>query len=478
MSNQSLWMDEVYTLNISVLPWPQMQQVNLQSDNGKPPLYYLLMKHWLPYGESEAWVRLPSVIFGALTCITACLIGRCFLGNRGWILGLLLAISPLHIWYSQETRMYAMLGLFGSLAFYFHLRFCQKRKLPDLILFGIFGILTCYSFPYGFFFLPVTAVCAFFYRPSLKLKELITDAVAHVLIFGTFCLWISRMIQAAQTTTQDYKGQHFLVLCYTIFNLFLGPSVGLSPDQLRQGGLHAFSLHPGGAVLLVLAFILCLAIFFIGLRILLRENWNAFIFAVAGCIFLIGFPCLVALLKSSVTNNPRYSFLALFPILLVVGVFYLNAWDKPLWIDRILGSVFAGFLALSLTNYYFVPEYGRDNVRIVAQYLMKSDDKVDLVFVCDLSDADTFRYYYRGSAPIIGLTFRSNVSEAEEWAEIESASIGFNHPALVYLRADHGDPKHRLPALFQNRFHLLEEKNWPGVTAYKYDAQNPSSSTP
>src|SRR5437773_1936207 len=56
----------------------------------------------------------------ALTVLLTLLVGLVYRWRRHWpsalIGGLLLAINPLHIWYSQEVRAYALMLLFGLLA--------------------------------------------------------------------------------------------------------------------------------------------------------------------------------------------------------------------------------------------------------------------------------------------------------------------------------------------------------------------------
>src|ERR1700689_1996115 len=94
--NQSgYWYDEILTLKNSSLPWPEMRVSLRYSESYKPPLYYLFMHQWLKGGDSETWVRLPSVFFGALTCGIFFLIGHRLLGNSaGWALAAYLTLSP------------------------------------------------------------------------------------------------------------------------------------------------------------------------------------------------------------------------------------------------------------------------------------------------------------------------------------------------------------------------------------------------
>jgi hypothetical protein len=85
-----------------------------------PPLYYTLLHCWVQVlGDSQASVRALSALFGALTIPVAYLLGRRLVDEKvGLVSALVLAISPFHVRFAQEARMYTLLTLSGSLALY------------------------------------------------------------------------------------------------------------------------------------------------------------------------------------------------------------------------------------------------------------------------------------------------------------------------------------------------------------------------
>jgi hypothetical protein len=106
---QSLWFDEIWSTRVvldSVSSTVRMLSADLH-----PPLFNLLMFVWIRiFGDSEISVRLPSLICGL---ITIALTARLAI-DYGWrpaapVAALVLAISPVHIWYSQESRSYSFL---------------------------------------------------------------------------------------------------------------------------------------------------------------------------------------------------------------------------------------------------------------------------------------------------------------------------------------------------------------------------------
>ncbi|MFC1649108.1 glycosyltransferase family 39 protein [Patescibacteria group bacterium] len=126
--NQSLWLDEGSTALVT--------QINLGDYFGKfapgdfhPPLYYLTLKYWSAIGgQSETALRLPSLILGVLSVYVVYLIGKTFDRRTGLLSSLFVATSGLHIYYSQEARMYMMASFFVTLSVYFFVRTFKKHS--------------------------------------------------------------------------------------------------------------------------------------------------------------------------------------------------------------------------------------------------------------------------------------------------------------------------------------------------------------
>lgn len=74
-----------------------------------PPLYVTFMHFWNGlFGDSELSMRLPPLLCGLVSVPLVYWAGRWFVGDTAALWGaLLLAISPVHAWYSAEARLYA-----------------------------------------------------------------------------------------------------------------------------------------------------------------------------------------------------------------------------------------------------------------------------------------------------------------------------------------------------------------------------------
>ncbi|MGD9148398.1 MAG: glycosyltransferase family 39 protein, partial [Anaerolineae bacterium] len=119
LSFQPLWWDEGWSLFFATIdPGSMLERTAVDIH---PPLYYLLLNLWLKLcGTSAGSARLLSVFLGTATVPLLYAMGRRMLGPRsGLAAAFLLAISPLHIYYSQEVRMYVLVTLLGLAATYF-----------------------------------------------------------------------------------------------------------------------------------------------------------------------------------------------------------------------------------------------------------------------------------------------------------------------------------------------------------------------
>lgn len=142
--NQSLWLDEATTALVSKMPLSDIFFKFMPADF-HPPLYYVLIKEWVSlFGTSEIALRIPSVIFGILTIYVSYLIAKEIKQKWPIVPAMFLATSGLHIYYSQEARMYSMAAFFVALTVYLYLRkkwMLLAITLPILFLTDYLSIL-------------------------------------------------------------------------------------------------------------------------------------------------------------------------------------------------------------------------------------------------------------------------------------------------------------------------------------------------
>ncbi len=115
---QPLWWDEGYSLYVSTMDIPSM--VARTAEDIHPPLYYALLHLWIVLAGSKAVaVRMFSVASGIVTIPLLYLVGRRLFGSTvGILAALIVAVSPFHVYYSQEVRMYGLETALGLLSVY------------------------------------------------------------------------------------------------------------------------------------------------------------------------------------------------------------------------------------------------------------------------------------------------------------------------------------------------------------------------
>src|SRR3990167_5325693 len=164
--NQSLWLDEA--INVTFVKNLNLKSLITEYSIGDfhPPLYHILMRGWiLLFGTSEFSIRLPSVIFGLATVYVVYLIGRkLFEEKTALIAATLIATSPLHIYYSQEARMYMLAAFFTSLSVYFFVSIAKKETLIYWFGFVVSTVLMLYSDYLPYFVLPAYVSYLFIFK--------------------------------------------------------------------------------------------------------------------------------------------------------------------------------------------------------------------------------------------------------------------------------------------------------------------------
>ncbi len=109
---QPLWWDEGYSAWFATHPLGEM--VRLTAEDIHPPLYYALLHLWtLIAGPGPVSLRLVSVAAGLAAIPLMFAAARRILGSQraALLAAFLLAINPLHVYYSQEVRMYGLVAL-------------------------------------------------------------------------------------------------------------------------------------------------------------------------------------------------------------------------------------------------------------------------------------------------------------------------------------------------------------------------------
>lgn len=179
--NQSLWLDEaIQTWAVSNFNLNKLLAQFMPTDVHPPLSYLVSFFTGKLIGYSEMALRLPSVIFGVLSIYIVYKLAKLIKLTRPIIPALLLAASGLHIYYSQEARMYSLATLLVSLSIYFLIKsFKDNQAFFYYTLFSFLAVITHY---YTWFMLPVHLLITKIIKPK-KLKKLFLSQLLIIIGF-------------------------------------------------------------------------------------------------------------------------------------------------------------------------------------------------------------------------------------------------------------------------------------------------------
>lgn len=204
--NQSLWWDEainvVYAQSSSF--WWFVTKYPLGDFH--PPGWFAILWIWGHLSSfSEISVRLPSVVFGVLTIYLTYLIGKELFSRKiGVFAALFLCFAPLHIYYSQEARMYSMAAFAISFSMYSLIRLISGKRY-SLLLYILSTAFVLYSDYLAYFILPAQFIWVSIYNKKF-LKKVFLSGVLFILLWSPWLLVFPNQLAGGQATAGIVSG--------------------------------------------------------------------------------------------------------------------------------------------------------------------------------------------------------------------------------------------------------------------------------
>ena len=182
LGSESLWHDEAWTWYLVRDSLGDLFH-RVTSEDAHPPLYFLVAWPWVKFGDSEAILRLPSAILGVASLPLVYLLGRKIGGIGTGLLSMaFIAVSPLHVKYSQEARSYALLFFLCTLSLTL---LASIRERPRWIAIGVLSAAILYTEYLGAFFLLGEAALLFAWsrRDRMLARGALRAAVVALVLF-------------------------------------------------------------------------------------------------------------------------------------------------------------------------------------------------------------------------------------------------------------------------------------------------------
>lgn len=393
---ENLWIDEIKQVERASRPISDI--IGITGDRDPSTLSVVIHRGMLQLGTSETLLRLPSAVFGSLDVLAVFFLTRLLLGGRVAVAaGLLLAINPLHIWYSQELRWYSLWSLLITVSYLFLARAWTGGSKRSWLGYALTLIMSSYTFVLTYLVMACQGLSSLWFgwtkRSPLRTVRPVAIAQAAVVLASLplFTMVTDRATGGTGTSLGTPRGVSMAALPYGYYSYAAGFSAGPTVRELHHspGVLEVLTGHP---IVFAYGAIAILAV--IGIWRLRRVTP-----AIQLVLPLVaGLPLLVFLasFRTDLVFNVRYTLPALtgWTIAVGAGAEYLwsrleQAGTRMRWA---VPALLAGLMGYSLFNYYFNPRYDKEDAR-GALAAVRESRKPDARVVVIGQIADTANYY-------------------------------------------------------------------------------------
>ena len=462
----SLWVDELLTLKNAHIGEPGI--LSWVKQNLQGPAISLMMHYWAGLGTTEVVLRLPFAVAGALTIPATYLLVRELAGRwTGLSTAFLLALSPIHIWYSQEIRGYAFVMLFSVLATYFFVEWRKEGSPRSLALYAlmVFGGLLC-NLSMAFL-----ALVHFLYlllrrrRP----REIAWWLAAMCVVLIAFSPWLQEImarvhperVVTGEVETSLISGSELsaMAIPYSVYVFGVGYTLGPSKRDLqveREASLRR------DAPYILLGTVAAGIPLLVGLVGAARSDRNLLTLV----LLWLAVPALVVTVlaaRNIRVFNPRYLLVALpaYVLLLGTGAARMSRTRFAVLLLPLLIAV-----TLSIHNYYSDPHYAKDDFRAAAQAIRADYRPGDTVV--GVYSSEPLEFYLSGLADV-------HVYSRDDMASRESMEARSRQLAekgkrvwLSLCRTWQVDPNGYIHAWFEDNLDRLEYHSFAGVDIILY----------
>ena len=218
--NGNLWFDELWSAHVMLRSVYSLGYLALYDSH--PPFYQILMFLWIRlFGDSELSIRIPPLIFGILSIFLTYLLALRFTGKKGALLtSFLLCVSPVHIWYSDEARLYSETLFFLLLAIfsYYKLIDSKSNSIWYLVYFASLFSAVFSHFYVGIYIAIVSMMCLLKIN-KVKRRVLILNILILVCLLAY--LGLKSMFGTIITGHSHLRPFTFFELWMLFFNWFL-----------------------------------------------------------------------------------------------------------------------------------------------------------------------------------------------------------------------------------------------------------------
>lgn len=377
IDRQDIWGDEAFSIWLSSQPLPQVVAGGADTH---PPLYPFSLYVWLRLaGSLPLAVRTLSAFIGTLTIPVVYVLGRRVFGlTVGTVAAVLAAVSPVLVYYSQETRMYGLVTLLAAASVYWALCvFQESRSARAWLAYVLTTLAATYTHYYAFFvILAQNLVIVLVLLRRRDWAAMGRWLLAQAVIVLAYAPWI-----VVQTGFLSGKASA------RFEEWDLGTALRIAGETFGAFGA-GLAVPATGTRVVVLLFLLAIVV---GLLALFRrrqpEPW------------LIVAYLLLPLLQAWVVNPIMPFFYSRYLLLIAPAFYILATWGVVAWghLWRPLSALGAAALLLGsaygLHGYYTDDAYVRGRYGQMMAYVQDNAQAGDALILANQLQRPIFEYY-------------------------------------------------------------------------------------
>ena len=183
VGSKSLWNDEAYSATVASGSWRSLYQSWRERD-ANMSLYHVLLHVWRDLASSEVFLRSLSIVATAASVAVVFAIGRrLFNPGTGLLAGLVIAVAPFGVEYSQQVRSYALTMMLVALSTYFFVVGVDTERRGAWLGYVVCSVLAVYADFFAALVLVAHAASLPVLRRELRpVRQLAISGVAIVLL--------------------------------------------------------------------------------------------------------------------------------------------------------------------------------------------------------------------------------------------------------------------------------------------------------
>jgi mannosyltransferase len=484
LGKKSLWLDEgssVYYAEVLIpsmverlvngLSSQQIIQEWRKNQPSHPPFYFVLLHFWIAIGRDETTIRLLSALAGIVSVPVLYYLAKALFSEQVGVLGaLLLATSPLHVYYSQEARMYPFITLFVLVSVYCVIGFLKTNAWVWRIGYVLCMALSLYTQYVTVFALALqNIIVLIFVWYQRDRKRLLIWLAMQMSVLLLFAPWIPFALYQVAGVNGSRLGLSLYTLLFALpLQIFMAFSLGE----------YSWSLPLWMTVAGLLGFLIFTLYGLLAPEpndVSRGKYWRWVTPQVALCLVYLLFAVLGVLLLYG-ARPFRPARLALFGL----PAYYLLV---ARGIERIrIGSkakltAVAALTVLSLfavvTNVYQLDS--QEDWRGAVNHILSEAQPEDVVVLHAYYTYKPFSYYSARQRPNFAGLVKINYPLQNVPAAVEEATKGHKRMWLVLSHATAVDPNRAVEKYVEAHYRLLEDRHFAGVDVYLYELEEGES---